>query len=166
MTASAAVVSTRLIDVFDHVPEYTDYDCEDVVKELESEYRVALGRLAKAWGDSLLDLAEHPRAPLTKRETRTIDALLERISEVFEQLNTFERVALPASEWKRREALKLADSTILHTLEETAELMRSLQPARGASLWLNHHAAPMYRRLRRLSKMLERRNRVLIGVRS
>lgn len=166
MTASAAVVSTQLIDLFDHVPEYQDYDCPDVVKELEADYRVAMGRVTKAWGDALLDLAERPRSPLTKQELRTIDALLDRITEIFDQLNTFEQTRLPAKATERRERLRVADGSILKTIEEAAQLIAALQPSRGVSLWLNENAAPMYRRLRRITKELRVRNRVLIGKQS
>jgi hypothetical protein len=163
MTASAAVVSAKLIELFDNVPEYVDYDCDEVVKDFESDYRIALGRIAKSWGDQLLDLAEHPASPLTRNETKTIDALLERISEVFEQLNTFEEVRVPADDTDRRETLRLVDGSILHAIEETASLMCGLQSKHAASLWLHDRAGKMYRRLRRLARELRRRNQVLSG---
>ena len=163
MTASAAVVSGKLIELFDNVPEYFNYDCDEVVKDLESDYRIALGKVAKAWGDQILDLAEHPASPLTRNEARTIDALLERISEVFEQLNTFVIVELTSDDDELREHLRKVDGQILHAVEEMATLMWELQTKRGASLWLNERAGKMYRRLRRLARELRHRNRVLAG---
>ncbi len=163
MTASAAVASAELVEVFDTVPEYVDYDSVDAVREFETDYRVALGRITKAWGDALLDVAERPIAPLTQKEIRTIDALLERLSDVFEQLNDFERTRIRADEIGRREALREADARILRTLEETADFVHELHPSRAPSLWLQRRGGMVYRRLRRLAQQLRARNQVLRG---
>ena len=160
---AAAVVSNLMIDVFHHVPEYRDYHRADSVRDGESNYRVALGRVAKAWGDQLLDLAENPSTGLTRTEARTIDALLERISEVFAQLNAFDLAELDSDDHQRRTELREADGTILDTVEEGAALMRDLRMTQGASFWLHDHAGAMYRRLRRLARQLEYRNAVLGG---
>lgn len=160
---AAAVVSSQMVDVFHHVPEYRDYDHADSVRDGESHYRVALGRVAKAWGDQLLDLVENPRTGLTRTETRTIDALLERISEVFAQLNAFDLSEFRSDDTRRRMQLREADGAILDTVEEGSALMRDLRLTQGASLWLHDHAGAMYRRLRRLARQLERRNAVLGG---
>lgn len=160
---AAAVVSSQMVDVFHHVPEYLDYDHADSVRDGESQYRVALGRVAKAWGDQLLDLVENPRSGLTRTETRTIDALLERISEVFAQLNAFDLEAFEKGDTQRRLQLREADGSILDTVEEGSALMRDLRLTQGTSLWLHDHAGAMYRRLRRLARQLEHRNAVLGG---
>lgn len=164
MTANAAVVSVKLVELFDTIPDYVDYDSSDVVRDLESDYRVALGRVAKEWGDQLLDLAENPPTPLTRNESRTIDALLERISEIFQELNTFRDTRLPINDEDRRLQLRRSDSAILRCIEQNAILMHGLQPHDGGSLWLHGHANAMYRRLRRLVRELHRRNKVLCGV--
>ena len=164
MTGSAAaVVSGLMVEVFDHVPEYLEYDHADSVHVSESGYRVALGRVAKAWGDQLLDLAENPGNGLTRTETRTIDALLERISEIFAELNAFDHAELPSDDTRRRLQLREADASILDTVEEAAALMRRLRLTQGPSLWLQDNAGPVYRRLRRIARQLERRNQVLVG---
>lgn len=160
---AAAVVSSMMVEVFHHVPEYLDYDHADSVRHGESNYRVALGRVAKAWGDQLLDLAENPGTGLTRTETRTIDALLERISEIFAQLNAFDPTELSVDDSQRRVDLREADGSILDTVEEGSALMRDLRMTQGASLWLHDHAGAMYRRLRRLTRQLEHRNAVLGG---
>lgn len=161
---AAAVVSSMMVEVFHHVPEYLDYDHADSVRDGESNYRVALGRVAKAWGDQLLDLAENPGTGLTRTETRTIDALLERISEIFAQLNMFDLTELSADDTERRLELREADGSILDTVEEGSALMRDLRMTQGASLWLHDNAGAMYRRLRRLARQIQHRNAVLGGI--
>jgi hypothetical protein len=161
MTANAAVVSTKLVELFDTVPDYLDYECEEAVRDTESDYRVALGRVAKAWGDQLLELAEHPPSPLTRNERQTIDILLNLIGQVFRELNTFQDTFLPPGDRRRRLRLRRSDGTILRCMEQSVRLMDALHPRDGAALWLHGSASGMYRRLRRLTRELHRRNELL-----
>ena len=161
MTANAAVVSTKLVELFDTVPDYLDYECEEAVRDTESDYRVALGRVAKAWGDQLLDLAEHPPSPLTRNERRTIDTLLNLIGQVFRELNSFQDTYLPPGDRRRRLRLRRSDGAILRCVEQSVRVMDALQTRDGPALWLHGNASGMYRRLRRLTRELHRRNELL-----
>lgn len=161
MAAGADVVNKALIEIFESVPEYDDYGDPDAIRIGEDTYRVALGRLAKAWGDQLLELAEEPPTPLTGRDVHTIDALVEKISAIIVQLNDLDRARTLDRAGLRHRALLEADAAILKSLEETSRMMQALSAPRSASLWLKDNAAPIYRRLRRLGRDIARRNQVL-----
>lgn len=161
MGATAGVVSKNLIEVFESVPEYALYDDPDAVRLGEDAYRVAVGRLTKHWGDQLLELAEAPPTPITGRDLNVIDALVERVSAVINQLNDLDRARVVEHDGMRSEALRVADAAILKALEEISRLMRGISGPRTASLWLKDSAAPIYRRLRRLDRDIARRNQIL-----
>ncbi len=164
MSASATIVSSDLVELFDTVPDYQDYSSPESIKDFEADYRIALGRLAKGWGDQLLDLAEHPSVPLSHEDAQAIDTLLERISEVFEQLNAFRAPAFDPNSEVGRQRLQVSDGQILHTVESAIGDLSHLNPASGPCQWLDAHAGDFQRRLRRLSRELRRRNRLLRGL--
>jgi hypothetical protein len=161
MASSADVVSKALIDVFESVPEYANYDRPESIRRNEDRFRLAVGRLTKAWGDQLLELAEEPPTPLTSRDIQTLDALVETVTAVIEQLDDLDRARSLRAGEGRHEALRRADAGILRALEETSRLMDSLSRSRSASLWIRANAAPVYRRLRRLGRDVALRNHVL-----
>jgi hypothetical protein len=159
---AAAIVPDALVDVFEHVPEYSGYDDRDVVKTCESDFRISLGRVIKSWGDQLLDAAEHTETPLTRAEMHAVDVLLGGIADLFDQRNRFRPVLVDDDESTRRESLARADAGIIALLEEGAQLMRDLRTPSLAHRWLEHHAAEMAERLHHLNDRLDRRNRVLL----
>lgn len=161
MRSSADVASGCLIEVFDKVPDYSSYVDPDAIRPGEDGYRVAVGRLAKYWGDQLLEIAEDPPTPITGHDVHTLDILVETISALITQLNDLDRARPLESGSARDEALRIADASILKGLEETARLMGELVGPRTVSLWVRHHAGPVYRRLRRLGRDFARRNQVL-----
>jgi hypothetical protein len=162
MAASADVVDKALIEIFETVPEYDTYGDPEALRISEDTYRVALARLTKTWGDQLLELAEAPPTPLTGRDVSTIDALVEKISGILSLLNGLQRARTLGTEGARREALLETDAAILKALEDTCRMMHALDGPRSASLWLKDNAAPIYRRLGRLSRDISRRNQVLL----
>jgi hypothetical protein len=164
MSAAATIVSTDLIELFDTVPDYLEYQSPQSIMDLESDYRVALGRLAKTWGDQLLELAERPSVPLSSEDAEALDSLLARISDVFEQLNAFRGAVFDPENSAGRQRLRVSDAQILHTVESTMSLLAELDPARGPGIWIEMHGAPFQRRLLRLSRELRRRNRLLKGI--
>lgn len=161
MSATADVVSRSLIEIFESVPEYADYGDPETMRSGEDAYRIAVGQLAKHWGDQLLDLAETPPTPLTGRDVHVIDALVEKVGAVIGQLDDLDRARILDHEGPRSEALRAADAGILKALEEISRLMLGINGPRSASLWLKDSAAPIYRRLRRLGRDIARRNQVL-----
>ena len=161
MPASATLVSTDLVELFDTVPEYAEYGDADSIQNLEADYRIALGRLAKSWGDQLLDVAEHPLVPLSQQETRAIDTLLERISEIFEQLNSFQISRCTKDDPKAEERMRHSDAQIISAAESATWMLHQLQSKVTCSEWLQSQGPGLQRRLRRLSRELRRRNRVL-----
>jgi hypothetical protein len=163
MAASADVVNKALIEIFETVPEYDTYGDSEALRISEDTYRVALARLTKTWGDQLLELAEAPPTPLTGRDVSTIDALVEKISGILSLLNGLDRARTLGSEGTRRQALLETDATILKSLEDTSGMMQALDGPRSVSLWLKDNAAPIYRRLGRLSRDISRRNQVLLA---
>lgn len=166
MVASAGVVNESLIDIFECVPDYARYGDPAAIREDEDAYRIAVARLAKSWGDQLLELAEAPPTPLTGRDVHTLDALVEKISAVITQLNDLDRARTLAVSGMRHLALLEADAAILRALEETSRRMQELNRPRSASLWIKDNAAPIYRRLRRLGQEIALRNQVLRALRS
>jgi len=163
MSATATIVSIDLVELFDTVPDYVEYRSPESIKDLEADYRIALGRLAKGWGDQLLDLAERPSVPLRQEDAQTIDTLLARISEIFEQLNSFRGAVFDPENPVGQQRLRVSDGQILHAVESTIGLLAQLDPASGPGLWLEAHAADFQRRLMRLSRELRRRNGLLRG---
>jgi hypothetical protein len=163
MSATATIVSTDLVELFDTVPDYFEYQSPESIKDLEADYRIALGRLAKGWGDQLLDMAERPSVPLSQEDAQAIDTLLERISDVFEQLNSFRGAVFDPENEVGRQRLQVSDGQILQTVESTICVLGALDPANGPCQWLDDHAGGFQRRLRRLSRELRRRNRLLRG---
>ena len=153
MVASAGVVSEALIDIFESVPEYDEYVDPEAIRPSEDAYRIAVARLAKTWGDQLLELAEEPPTPLTGQDVHTIDTLVEKISAVLTQLNDLDRARTLATSGTRRRALQEADAAILKALEETSRRMHELNGPRSVNLWLKDNAAAIYRRLRRLGRI-------------
>lgn len=161
MAATADVVSKTLIEIFESVPEYADYDDPEAIRQSEDAYRIALGYLTKTWGEQLLEIAEEPPTPLTSHDLHTIDALVEKVSAVITQLNDLDRARTLGSGEQRRTALRETDAAILKALEETSRMMQGINGPRSVSLWLKANAAPIYRRLYRLSRDIARRNQVL-----
>lgn len=163
MPARAAVIAPEpLVDVFEHVPEYTDYDQPDSVKSSESEYRISLGRVIKAWGDQLLDVAENSDTPLSHEEMQSIDEILGGIAELFDELNRFRPTSVSDQESARVDRLRRADALIIALLEESHRIMQPLRERRQAKHWLDDRAADMARSLHALVTGLERRNDVLL----
>ena len=161
MAAAADVVSKVLIEIFESVTEYVNYDDPEAIRQSEDAYRIALAHLAKTWGEQLLELAEEPPTPLTSHDVQTIDALVEKVSAVISQLNDLDRARTLGPGEQRHTALRESDAAILKALEEMAHMMLGLNGPRGVTLWLKANAAPMYRRLYRLSRDIARRNQVL-----
>lgn len=161
MAAAADVVSKTLVEIFESVPEYADYDDPEVIRQSEDAYRIALGHLTKTWGEQLLELAEQPPTPLTSHDVHTIDALVEKVSAVISQLNDLDRARTLGPGEQRHAALRESDAAILKALEEMSRMMLGIGGPRSVTLWLKANAAPMYRRLHRLSRDIGRRNQVL-----
>ena len=161
MGATADVVSKTLIEIFESVPEYADYDDPEAIRQSEDAYRIAIGQLTKTWGEQLLELAEEPPTPLTSHDVHTIDALVEKVSAVITQLNDLDRARTLGPGEQRHMALRESDAAILKALEEMSRIMLGINGPRSATLWLKASAAPLYRRLHRLSRDLAKRNQVL-----
>lgn len=161
MVASADVVSRTLVEIFDSVPDYESYTDPEAIRTGEEAYRMALGKLAKNWGDQLLEIAEEPPTPLTSRDVHTLDALIEKVSAFLSQLNDLDRARTLGTRGRRQAALRESDAAILKSVEETSRRMQTINGPRNISLWLKDNAAPVYRRLRRLGADLARRNQVL-----
>jgi hypothetical protein len=161
MASTADVVSKTLIEIFDSVPEYADYDDPEAIRQSEDAYRIALGHLAKRWGEQLLEIAEEPPTPLTSHDVHTIDALVEKVSAVIAQLNDLDRARTLGARGQRRAALRESDAAILKALEEMSRMMLGINGPRSVTLWLKANAAPMYRRLHRLGRDIAQRNQVL-----
>ena len=161
MAASAGVVSEALIDIFESVPEYDAYGDPEAIRLSEDCYRIAVARLAKTWGDQLLELAEAPPTPLTGHDVHTIDTLVEKITAILTQLNDLDRARTLSASGTRHRALLEADAAILKALEDTSRRMQGLNGPRSASLWLKDNAPAIYRRLRRLGRDIALRNQVL-----
>jgi hypothetical protein len=161
MVATADVVSRSLIEIFECVPEYAHYDDPETIRRSEDAYRIALCYLTKTWGEQLLEIAEEPPTPLTSHDLHTIDALVEKVSAVIAQLNDLDRAQTLGSGERRRDALRETDAAILKALEELSRMMHGINGPRSFSLWLRTNAAPIYRRLYRLSREIARRNQVL-----
>ena len=167
MTArAAAVVPDALVDVFEHVPEYSGYDSPDFVQSCESDFRISLGRVIKSWGDQLLDLAERPDTPLSQADMHAIDVLLSAIGDLFDQLNRFRSTRVTPRERLRRESLRRADAAIIELMEETSLVMRELRAQRLGTRWLHDHADDLTDRLHSLTRRLRRRNEVLLDPRA
>lgn len=161
MPATATLVSTDLVELFDTVPEYEEYRSTDTIQNLEADYRIALGRLAKSWGDQLLDVAERPMVPLSQEEARAIDTLLERISEIFEQLNSFRISRCTGDDAEAELRMRRSDAQIMSAAESATRILHELHPNAACGHWLQTQGGSLQRRLRRLSRELRRRNRVL-----
>ena len=160
---AAAILPEALVDVFEHVPEYRDYEDSDAVKSSESEFRISLGRVIKAWGDQLLDVAENRSTPLSRQELESIDVILGEIAELFDQLNRFQPTRLTAGERARRDRLRRADARIIAIMEEADRSIQLLRDRRRAARWLDDEAASMAQSLQALVTGLERRNDVLLA---
>ena len=159
---AASLAPDALIDVFEHVPEYTGYDQPDTVKACESEYRISLGRVIKAWGDHLLEVAENTETPLSRQELQSIDAILSGIADLFDQLNRFQPTRVALAETVRRDRLRRADAMIIALMEESARIIRPLERQRVGTAWLSESADAMTASLDALVHGLERRNAVLL----
>lgn len=159
---AAAIAPDTLVDVFEHVPEYSEYTEPESVKSNESEYRISLGRVIKSWGDQLLDVAENAPAPLTRQEMHSLDQILAGIADLFDELNRFEPTQLIESERARLDRLHRADAMIIALLEESQRIIEPLGVKRNTDQWFVERAEEMTRSLHALATGLERRNDVLL----
>jgi hypothetical protein len=166
MTArSAASSSTVLAKILEVFPDYDHYTGESAVAAVESPFRLALGRVLKNWGDRLLDVIESHPQTLSRAQAEAIDTLVDSIGKSFRALNT----PVAASEFDPADtssiaALRTCDANILRLVEEVLDYTQSLKPRQLSTLWIDHNAFPLYRRLARLHRELEARNAIL-GIR-
>jgi hypothetical protein len=161
MTDRAAMVAPRLVDLIRALPEYEAYGDADTAYHSESPYRLAIGRLLKDWGDRLLDIAEFQGRFLSAEQARAIDALVQRISDVFRLLNCSGHIALDTRDRELLRELRGTDARLLRLLEESSELTGELRRSDMSVEWLRTTAGPLYRRLRRIRRQAQLRNELL-----
>ncbi|NNM32152.1 MAG: hypothetical protein HKO53_03760, partial [Gemmatimonadetes bacterium] len=116
MTA-ASVSPTEIASVLDALPDYSRYFQADRAHDEESPYRLALGRVAKDWGDQLLDIIEAKPTPLNHAQINLVDALLQGIGEIFRALNANGEIAPETLDARTMRALRRCDGELLTSLE-------------------------------------------------
>jgi hypothetical protein len=161
MTDRAALVALGLAELIRTLPEYDAYGDADTAYHNESPFRLAIGRLLKDWGDRLLDIAEFQGSFLSQDQTRTIDTLVECISDVFRLLNCSGRIAVNVQDVELLRELRCTDARIVRLLEESMGLSGDLRRSDMTSRWLLTTAGPFYRRMRRIARQAELRNQLL-----
>ena len=160
MSRSAKISPSDLVHVLERLPEYRDYDEGERAQELESSYRVGVGRMVKSWGDQLLDIAEHSPRALSRNHAALIDNLLEEIGEIFRVLNTMGTLD-PFENEKQAESTRRCDSRLLESLDEAQRLVSRLQQREFSGVWIEQNAKPLIRQLQHIERLLSRRNKLL-----
>lgn len=160
MARAARTSTTELVGVLERLPHYDEYFDDGRAAELESAFRVGVGRMIKGWGDQLLDIAEAQPRTLSRQQTGMVDNLLHEIGEIFRVLNDMASLA-PPSDDSRMESARRCDSRLLDSLDEAHRLVLRLRQREFSSIWLEQNAKPLHRHLRHIEKLLERRNRLL-----
>jgi hypothetical protein len=156
--ASYAKLSTqRIVHVLDAMPDYAKYTELQGATENETNFRLALGYVLKAWGDQLLDLAEEQPRALSRTQTRMVDTLLEGIGEVFHTLNSMQGM----DEGTVPPELLDSDARLLENLERAQRMILELRQREFSGVWIEKHAKPLFRALRRIEKILASRNDLL-----
>ena len=161
MTASAALSSPALVKLLETLPDYSMYDDLDTCHVVEAGYRLALGRILKAWGDRILDLVEQPGTSLTRSQHASVDQIMEQIGNCFRQLNAHETSDCDPSAWRRARPLRQCDSMLLRVIESSQDMASELRFREARGLWLERHGSAFHKRLRLAARQMERRNALL-----
>jgi hypothetical protein len=164
MAQAARTSTAELVRVLERLPHYDLYLSGEKAIELESSYRVGVGRMVKSWGDQLLDIAEEKPRMLSRQQTGMIDNLLQEISEIFRVLNQLGELQ-PFEDPRRVQSARQCDARLLASLDEAHRLIQRLRQREFSGVWVEQNFKPFYRKLRHIERLLARRNR-LLGVSS
>ena len=160
MAQAARTSTAELVRVLERLPHYDLYQSGDKAIELESSYRVGVGRMVKSWGDQLLDIAEEKPRMLSRQQTGLIDNLLQEISEIFRVLNQLGALQ-PFEDPRRVQSARHCDARLLNSLDEAHRLMLRLRQREFSGVWVEQNFKPFIRQLRHIERLLARRNRLL-----
>jgi len=160
MTA-ASVSPTGIASILESLPDYARFDRTQSAHDQEAPYRLAIGRMVKAWGDLLLDVVEVRPCPLNRNQGGMVDALLQAIGEIFQALNATGDIEPDDVRGPERRSLQTCDSDLLALLEECERAALALKQKEFAGAWVDERSKPLYATLRRIHKQLTQRNRVL-----
>lgn len=160
MTA-ASVSPTGIASILESLPDYARFDRAESAADQEAPYRLAIGRMVKAWGDLLLDVMEIRPTPLNRNQGGMVDALLQAIGEIFQALNATGDINAGEVQSPQLRSLRHCDSDLLALLEECERVALSLKQKEFAGAWIDASSKPLYATLRGIHKQLTQRNRVL-----
>ena len=160
MVRAARTSTYELVGVLERLPHYDEYCDDGRAAELESAFRVGVGRMVKSWGDQLLDIVEAKPRALSRQQADVVDTLLQEIGEIFHVLNDMASLQ-PQTDSTRMESARRCDSRLLQSLDEAHRLVLRLHQREFSSIWLEQNATPLQRHLRHIEKLLSRRNRLL-----
>lgn len=160
MTA-ASVSPTGIASILERLPDYARFDRVQSAHDEEVPYRLAIGRMVKAWGDLLLDVVEVRPSPLNRNQGGMVDALLQAIGEIFQALNADGEINVGSVRGPQLRSLRSCDSDLLQLIEVCERTTLTLKQKEFAGAWIDAESKPLYATLRRLHKQLTQRNRVL-----
>jgi len=161
MTNPASLNFPEMSNLMAKMPTYSQYRTPEEAAEAERVFRHALGFMLKECGEHLLGIAENKAQILSSEMEQMIDALVERISQIFRRLDREGVVSLVGDSAPMIAELEELDTRLILMIEEAMNLVRNLETDVPAASWFKTDADRLSFGLAVFSEMAEERNYLL-----